>query len=143
MADSLREQEQGRLILAGPGPVLIVGDQALAIPGALASSDIRCLGLPARNRKVDLHLLLNTLAEMEINEIQVEAGARLCGALLNEQLVDEILIYQAPMLLGQGGPGPFALGPLESMAERTHLQVLETSHLGDDLRIRLQPEFRR
>ena len=143
IADSRWRTPLSSRILAGPGPVLIVGDQALAIPGALASSDIRCLGLPARNRKVDLHLLLNTLAEMEINEIQVEAGARLCGALLNERLVDEILIYQAPMLLGQGGPGPFALGPLESMAERTHLQLLETSHLGDDLRIRLQPECRR
>jgi len=52
------------------------------------------------------------------------------------------LIYQAPLLLGDGGPGPFAMGPLESMAERTHLKVLETTHFGDDLRIRLIPDTR-
>jgi diaminohydroxyphosphoribosylaminopyrimidine deaminase/5-amino-6-(5-phosphoribosylamino)uracil reductase len=79
---------------------------------------------------------------MEINEVQVEAGAVLCGALLEENLVDEILVYQAPVLMGDGGPGPFALGPLESMAQRTHLKVLETVHFGNDLRIHLQTQFR-
>jgi riboflavin biosynthesis pyrimidine reductase len=52
------------------------------------------------------------------------------------------LIYQAPLLLGEGGPGPFALGPLESMAQRTHLEVREISQIGSDLRIRLQVDFR-
>ena len=82
------------------------------------------------------------LGEMEINEVQVEAGAVLCGALLERQLVDEVLIYQAPVLLGEGARGPFSIGPLESMAERSHLTVLETSRFGDDLRMRLKPEFR-
>jgi len=86
---------------------------------------------------------LRSLAELEINEVQVEAGARLCGAMLEAQLVDEILIYQSPILLGEGGPGPFALGPLESMAERSHLTLLETIQIGDDRRIRLGTQFRR
>ena len=88
------------------------------------------------------YTLQQALAEMEINEIQVEAGASLCGALLHEHLVDEILLYQAPILLGDDALGPFALGPLESMAERSHLEVLEITQFGDDLRIRLQPEIR-
>jgi diaminohydroxyphosphoribosylaminopyrimidine deaminase/5-amino-6-(5-phosphoribosylamino)uracil reductase len=88
---------------------------------------------------VDLEALLKALAELEINEVQVEAGARLCGALLGAGLVDELLVYQAPVLLGDGGPGLAALGPLESMAERMHLEVLETTRFGDDLRIRLKP----
>jgi diaminohydroxyphosphoribosylaminopyrimidine deaminase/5-amino-6-(5-phosphoribosylamino)uracil reductase len=79
---------------------------------------------------------------MEINEVQVEAGARLSGALLEAGLVDEILVYQAPVLLGDGGPGPFAFGPLESMEERTHLRVLETVRFDDDLRIRLHTTVR-
>ena len=79
---------------------------------------------------------------MELNEIQVEAGARLCGSLLQDRLVDELLIYQAPQLLGEGGPGPFTLGPLESMDERTHLKLLETRRLGNDWRFRLAPEYR-
>jgi diaminohydroxyphosphoribosylaminopyrimidine deaminase/5-amino-6-(5-phosphoribosylamino)uracil reductase len=109
----------------------------------LASSEAQCLRLPVRSGAVDLNALMKALAEMEINEVQVEAGARLCGALIRDQLVDELLIYQAPLLLGEGGPGPFAFGPLESMTESTHLELLETSHFGDDLRIRLQPKFRR
>lgn len=128
-------------ILAGPGEALIAGDDSIPVPAALMSSNVQCLPQPARGGRVDLHHLLRSLGEMEINEVQVEAGARLCGALLEEHLVDEILIYQAPVLLGDGGPGPFALGPLESMAERTHLTVLETIHFGDNLRMRLQTHF--
>jgi len=45
-------------------------------------------------------------------------------------------------LLGEGGPGPFRLGPLESMEQRTHFRLLETARFGDDLRIRLQPRDR-
>jgi len=104
---------------------------------------VQCLRLPSSSGALDLMALMKALAEMEINEVQVEAGARLCGALIRDQLVDELLIYQAPLLLGEGGPGPFAFGPLESMTESTHLELLETSHFGDDLRIRLQPKFRR
>ena len=98
--------------------------------------------LPAKGGRVELGQLLSALAEMEVNEVQVEAGAELCGALLKHQLVDELLIYQAPVLLGEGGPGPFAMGPLESMDERTHLRVLETVHVGKDLRLRFNPEYR-
>jgi diaminohydroxyphosphoribosylaminopyrimidine deaminase/5-amino-6-(5-phosphoribosylamino)uracil reductase len=55
--------------------------------------------------------------------------------------VDELLIYQAPQLLGEGGPGPFNFGPLESMDERTHLKLLETRRLGNDWRFRLEPQY--
>ena len=142
ITDSRWRTPPGSRILEGPGGTVIAGDCSAPIPGRLADSDVQCLPLPVVNGVIDLPALLEALAGMEINEIQVEAGARLCGALLNAHLVDEILIYQAPIVLGEGGPGPFAIGPLESMTERTHLTLLETSPLGDDLRIRLQPEFR-
>jgi diaminohydroxyphosphoribosylaminopyrimidine deaminase/5-amino-6-(5-phosphoribosylamino)uracil reductase len=129
-------------ILASPGEVLIAGDESVPVPAGLVSSRVNCLPLPAREGRLDLHQLLSSLGEMEINEVQVEAGAGLCGALLIEGLVDEILIYQAPILLGEGGPGPFALGTLESMEQRTHLRVLETVRFNDDLRIRLQTTIR-
>jgi len=92
---------------------------------------------------IDLDELLKALGQRQINEVQVEAGARLCGSLLGAGLVDEVLIYQASVLLGDGGPGPFALGPLESMTERTHLTVIERTPVGEDLRIRLLPGSRR
>ena len=142
VADSRWQTPPDSKILASPGAVLIAGDDSVPVPAALASSKAQCLGLPATDGRVDLHALLKSLAEMEVNEVQVEAGARLCGALFEERLVDELLVYQAPVLLGDGGPGLLALGPLESMAGRAHLTVLEVSRFGDDLRIRLQPDFR-
>lgn len=129
-------------ILSGRGKALIAGDDTIPVPTALTSSGARCLGLPAAHGQVDLDALLKSLADMEINEVQVEAGSRLCGSIFRQRLVDEFLIYQAPLLLGDGGPGPLALGPLESMADRAHLKVSEVTHVGNDLRIRLTPEFR-
>jgi diaminohydroxyphosphoribosylaminopyrimidine deaminase/5-amino-6-(5-phosphoribosylamino)uracil reductase len=129
-------------ILQTSGNVIIAGSQDLPVPEGLASSDAICLALPSSEGVISLAALMKGLAEMDLNEVQVEAGSGLCGALLNARLVDEILVYQAPVLLGSGGPGPFAFGPLESMADRTHLKVLENIQLGGDMRIRLKPQFR-
>jgi diaminohydroxyphosphoribosylaminopyrimidine deaminase/5-amino-6-(5-phosphoribosylamino)uracil reductase len=139
VADSRWRTPPASRILQDPTRTLLAGDRDQPVPAVLQALGARCLPLPARSGRVDLEALLRALAELEINEVQVEAGARLCGALLGAGLVDEWLVYQAPVLLGDGGPGPAALGPLESMAERTHLEVLETTHFGDDLRIRLKP----
>ena len=142
IADSHYRTPPGSRILAEPDRVLLAGDETADFPLELASQGIRRLALGSKVGGIDPEGLLRALAEMEINEVQVEAGARLCGSLLSAGLVDELLIYQAPVLLGDGGPGPVAVGPLESMDERTHLTVLETSHFGADLRIRLKPESR-
>ena len=95
--------------------------------------------MPPAEGGIDLPGLLRALAEKEFNEVQVEAGPALCGALLLAGLVDEILIYQAPVLLGDAAAGPFSFGPIESMAERMHLELVETMTLGTDLRMRLRP----
>ncbi len=126
-------------VLHDPASAVIAGSQEHAIPAALAASGVECLALPEVNGRVDLHALLSALAVREINEVQVEAGADLCGALLKAALVDEIVLYQAPVLLGEGGPGLFNLGMLESMRERTHLRVVETCYFGVDMRLRLRP----
>jgi diaminohydroxyphosphoribosylaminopyrimidine deaminase/5-amino-6-(5-phosphoribosylamino)uracil reductase len=142
IVDSHWRTPPGSAILAGPGEALVAGDESIPVPAGLPSSTVNCLPLPARDGRLDLQRLLTSLGAMEINEVQVEAGARLCGALLEAGLVDEWLVYQAPFLLGEGGPGPFAFGPLESMEQRTHLRVLETVRFNDDLRIRLQTTVR-
>jgi diaminohydroxyphosphoribosylaminopyrimidine deaminase/5-amino-6-(5-phosphoribosylamino)uracil reductase len=142
VADSHWRTPPGSRLLENPQQTLLAGDGNRPPPSALEASGVECLPLAMGPHGLDLGALLAALARRQINEVQVEAGARLCGSLLRAGLVDEVLIYQAPILLGDGGPGPFAFGPLESMAERTHLEVLETVHLGDDLRIRLLPESR-
>jgi len=140
IADSRWRTPPGSRILSKPGSALIFGDAALKIPSGLIDQGASCEPLDLQNGKLPLRSVLGVLAKLEINEVQVEAGATLCGALLGAGLVDEILLYQAPVLLGNGGAGPFSFGPLESMQDRTHLTVLETIHLGMDTRIRLRPE---
>lgn len=141
IVDSRWRTPPGAAILAGEPPALVVGNAAVPVPGPLSDSGAETLGLPLTAGGIDLHALMETLAAREINEVQVEAGSRLCGALLQAQLIDEILLYQAPVLLGDGGPAPFAIGPLESMAQRSHLKRLETVRFGDDTRLRFQPLF--
>lgn len=139
VADRSWRTPPGCRMLAGGGPVLVAGGEDQAVPAELRDSAAELLPLPASGQGIDLGALLSELARREVNELQVEAGARLCGSLLREGLVDEVLIYQAAVLLGDGAAGPFALGPLESMAARTHLEWVETRQIGDDLRMRLRP----
>jgi len=142
IADSRWRTPVDSRILADPETAIIAGSRDVAVPPELEATGARCLSLPAISGRTDLVALLCRLAELELNEVQVEAGACLCGALLKDRLVDEIMIYQAPQLLGDGGPGPFAFGPLESMDKRTHLKLLETRRLGNDWRLRLVPQYR-
>ena len=139
IADSRWRTPVNSRILAEPATAIIAGTRDVAVPPELEATGARCISLPATAGRTDLVALLSRLAELEINEVQVEAGARLCGALLEARLVDELLIYQAPQLLGEGGPGPFNFGPLESMHERTHLKLLESRRLGNDWRLRFEP----
>lgn len=142
IADSRWRTPVGSAILADPATVIIAGTRDVAVPPELEATGAQCISLPAIAGRTDLVALLRRLAEMELNEIQVEAGGRLCGSLLKDRLVDELLIYQAPHLLGAGGPGPFTSTPLESMDQRTHLKLLETRRFGNDWRFRLVPEYR-
>jgi diaminohydroxyphosphoribosylaminopyrimidine deaminase/5-amino-6-(5-phosphoribosylamino)uracil reductase len=95
--------------------------------------------VPARNAMLDLDAVLALLAEREINEVQVETGATLSGALLRAGLVDELLLYVAPVLLGDEARPLFQGLDVQSMAQRLQLRLIETRHIGDDLRLLLQP----
>ncbi len=82
--------------------------------------------------------LLHVLGRRGINELHVEAGPTLSGTLLAAGLVDELLVYQAPTLVGSGSPAA-ALPGVEKLADRLHLVRIDTRSVGDDLRIRLRP----
>lgn len=85
---------------------------------------------------VDLHELISLLGKRGCNEIWVEAGATLNGALLAAGLVDELLIYQASSVLGDDGRGMFALPPLLRMEDRLETTLAEVRRVGTDLRLR-------
>jgi diaminohydroxyphosphoribosylaminopyrimidine deaminase/5-amino-6-(5-phosphoribosylamino)uracil reductase len=128
-------------VLSLPGQVLVAGRRDIEIPTPLADSGAELLALPGSAGQVDLDALVAELANREINEVQVEAGATLCGALIEARLVDEILVYLAPVLLGGGARGAFGFGPLESMREKVGLKWIESVWIGRDLRLRLEPEY--
>lgn len=123
-------------ILAPPGRVLI----ATTVDDAARSAALRAAGAelvrtPAAGARVDLVSLLALLAERGVNELHVEAGSRLNGALLEQGLVDEILLYQAPVVIGTGR-GIANFGPLNDLPDAPRFAYCEFARLGDDLRIR-------
>ena len=81
-----------------------------------------------------MHGVLRDLALRGVNELHVEAGHRLNGALLRQALVDELLLYLAPRMLGPGR-GMADLAPLESLADGLALEFHSTQMIGPDLRV--------
>lgn len=106
---------------------------------ALRASGAELLHLPDQAGTVDMAALLQALAERQVNEVLVEAGAALNGSLLSAGLVDELLLYYAPVLLGSAARGMFAIPALESMQQKLHLQVLETRQVGSDWFVHAKP----
>ncbi len=92
--------------------------------------------------KIDLHALMKDLAKKELNLLHVEAGSVLCGALLKNDLVDEIIIYMAPHIMGDNAKGLFHLPELEQMKDRISLNIKDVRSIGNDIRITAQPEYR-
>lgn len=108
-----------------------------AAEATLQSRGARLQCLPDDGGKVDLSAMIAALGPLEINELHVEAGYKLNGSLLRAGLVDELLVYIAPRLLGQGS-GLAHLGALQQLSEGVGLRWIETSAIGDDLRLRAQ-----
>jgi diaminohydroxyphosphoribosylaminopyrimidine deaminase/5-amino-6-(5-phosphoribosylamino)uracil reductase len=139
IVDSRWRTPPGARTLGLPGDVLIAGRADVAVPEALQATAAECLALPASGDQVNLAALLSALAEREVNEVQVEAGPALAGALLAAGLVDEILLYLAPSVLGDSARGVFSIGSLERMDQRVRLEWLDSDRVGPDLRLRLRP----
>jgi diaminohydroxyphosphoribosylaminopyrimidine deaminase/5-amino-6-(5-phosphoribosylamino)uracil reductase len=106
--------------------------------GASAALDVDRLAIPSPDGRLDLGTVMQILARRQVNEIQVEAGARLCGALLRAGLVDELLLYMAPVLLGDDGRGLFGGLGLTQMQQQYALALVDTRQVGPDLRLLLR-----
>jgi riboflavin biosynthesis protein RibD len=86
--------------------------------------------------RVDLVALMRLLAARGVNEVHVEAGAKLNGALMRAGLIDELLVYLAPALIGDPARGMFEFAaPLEGLAQRTCLEWTSLERVGDDVRV--------
>jgi diaminohydroxyphosphoribosylaminopyrimidine deaminase/5-amino-6-(5-phosphoribosylamino)uracil reductase len=125
-------------ILAQPGRALAIGLESEAAKAeALRAAGAEIHALPANAEgRVDLRALTDLLGQLEFNEVMVEAGATLNGALLREGWADEWIVYLAPCILGDAGRGLFHLPGLARMDERFELSLLEERRIGRDLRLR-------
>jgi len=89
--------------------------------------------------KVDLHAVFKYLAQQQCNEVHIEAGSELCGALLNENLVDEMVIYMAPHIMGDSARGLFHLPGIINMQQRVDVEIKDIRAIGTDWRMTLIP----
>jgi len=130
----LQLQPSARLLQGGK---LLVATAVEDAPGIAALQDrgAEVLLLPNAQGKVDLAELMRELARREINEVHVEAGTKLNGSLLRENLVDELLLYLAPCILGDSARGMFGLPQLVDLAQKRLVQFGEVQTLGRDIRI--------
>ena len=129
-----------KAVILQAGRVLIAHTAAdKAKEQTLQEAGAELLCLPDTRGRVDLPSLIQALAERQINEVMVEAGAVLNGSLLQAGLIDELLLYYAPILLGGQARDMFAMPALESMQQKLQLQVLETRQVGSDWFMRAKP----
>jgi diaminohydroxyphosphoribosylaminopyrimidine deaminase/5-amino-6-(5-phosphoribosylamino)uracil reductase len=96
---------------------------------------VEVLMLPNPHGKVDLPELVRELGRRGMNEVHVEAGARLNGSLLREGCVDELLVYVAPSIVGDTGLGMFSLPEITDLAQKIPLSIREVSRVGEDIRV--------
>lgn len=135
-------------LLAAPGKVLIYGVASGDDAGArLRQQSLRGAGAElvtapeSPQSQVDLAFVLQDLARRGVNELHVEAGARLNAAFIEQNLVDELLLYLAPKLIGPGR-GLVALSPLAQLSDAWACSFRDATLVGEDLRVIARPPGR-
>lgn len=121
-------------VLAGGGTWIVAAQRDSDKEARLRDLGAEVVFLPDAQGKIDLPGLMQELGRREINELHVEAGAKLNGSLIRERCVDELLMYLAPQLLGPGFD-MFDLPALARLDERIALKFHQVCQIGDDLRI--------
>lgn len=135
--DARLKTPPGAKTLSLPGEVLVLTTRPLDDPkaAALRSAGARVEQVAGDAEHCDLGAVLERLGAHEINDVWVEAGAGLNGALLQAGLIDELIIYMAPRLLGDSARGMFSVPALESFAAGWILDLDDCRKVGPDLRL--------
>ena len=133
----LRISPQAAIFDGQPVWIFTTVEQA-EISQQLADRNARVIQMPANAQgKVDLQYVMHWLGQQQINEVHVEAGAILNGALWEQQLVDELLSYVAPVVLGPGRP-IMQLPALDDLTHATRMEMMEVQQVGADVRLRMR-----
>ncbi|MCU7958458.1 MAG: bifunctional diaminohydroxyphosphoribosylaminopyrimidine deaminase/5-amino-6-(5-phosphoribosylamino)uracil reductase RibD [gamma proteobacterium symbiont of Bathyaustriella thionipta] len=143
-----------------PAPKAVVLDSRLRMPPAArllslsgetlvltclqdspAMSGAEVITVAQKDRRIDLQAALQLLASKDINEVMLECGATLAGSMLQQGLVDELIVYMAPHLMGDAARGLLSMPAIKNMRDRIALQFQDVRQVGDDLRLTLTPQI--
>ena len=128
-------------ILESEGDVLIMTSPEHVAEGEIyRQKNVEVIGCPLRHGSLDLTAAMRELGSREINSLMLEAGSRLCGSMLAARLVDEMVIYLAPNLLGADARGMFEIPGLESIQDKHCFHFSDVRQVGRDLKLTLQRE---
>ena len=142
VVDSALKTPINAKILTGGNVLLAFAHDTDNKSAALSSTGVELLCIPDDQGKVCLKTLLSHLASQQVNEVLCEGGEGLNGALLAQNLIDELLIYYAPKLMGGSAKSMFAMPAFTSMQQALDLQILDVRHIGNDIRLRAKPVFK-
>jgi len=136
--DSSLKTPPAAKVLADGGPTLLCHNSATSPSPELALGRAELLTLAGDANGLDLHALMAELSARQCNEILVESGPRLAGALLQAGLLDELIVYMAPSLMGDSAR-PLLNLPLQRMAEKVPLRIEDVRKIGEDWRFTVRP----
>jgi len=125
--------EDGQTILA-----VLASSQAML---SHAELNVECIKLPEESGKVSLKALLKELANKQINDVLVEAGPGLNGALLSQGLIDEVIVYMSTDVMGDDANGMFHLPNLKLMKDKVSFSCMDVRKVGNDIRMQLLPVY--
>lgn len=122
-------------ILQGAKTLVVTGCEDASRMRPLQDAGAEVLVLPLQQGRIDLAELLRELGRRGLNEVTAEAGKGLNGALLQTGLVDELVMYLAPMLFGDKAQGMFGLPEIGAMDQRQELEIRDVRMVGRDMRV--------
>ena len=136
IVDSRLRTPADAALFAGEGGVRIYhcADDSAALL-ALRAAGVELVSCESAGDKICLRAMLEDLAEVGVNSVLAECGPRMNGGLLGEGLVDELIVYQAAMVMGDGAHGMFSMASPESMADTPRFELTDLRRLGADLRL--------
>ncbi len=135
----LRMPPSARMLREAGSTLVLCGEAGPERRVALAAAGARVIEVPVRGGRPDLTQVMWTLAGLEVNEVLVEAGPVLTGTMLAAGLVDELVAYEAPRLLGGDAIPMAALGGYSRLEDALHLEITDVRAIGSDWRITAEP----
>ena len=140
LVDSRMDVSPDAKVLAGGGTLVVTARDDLEKRRRLNDRGAEVVVLPNAAGKVDLAALMRELGQRAVNELHIEAGYKLNGSLLRAALVDELVLYLAPSVVGDAAQGMFNLPELSDLSGRHALEIRNVCQIGGDIRILARPE---